>query len=246
MFRLIPSCIPPPPRAPPCARECVIVCVCVPAWLCICASLFRPVKSCYHTQQHYCSPPIHPLWRNSLRLLAHMIAPHCSCLLLWARPDSRAEKQRRPPSPTPAFSIVYCGQAGEYVTKTMAQSNRLGPKCRETNCSEEKGWLVSLFPLFPPSWLIRGVKLTVGDSLEEVEVQPERCTWMKVTVQHVRADAVNGQWANSLSAVPKTPQMRGPFFSWVHPFYKHVTSWCNKGNESNVPASVPVLMLHHK
>lgn len=69
-----------------------------------------------------------------------------------------------------------------------------------------------LFPLFPPSWLISGVKRTVGDSLEEVEVQPERCTWMKVTVQYVRADVVNGQRADSLSAVQKkTHRCVAPF-----------------------------------
>lgn len=82
------------------------------------------------------------------------------------------------------LSIVYCWQASEYVTKTMAQSRGLGPKFCETNCSEEKR--LACFPLVPfsffSSWLIIWVRPTREDSLKQAAVQQKRGIWMKVTV----------------------------------------------------------------
>lgn len=110
----------------------------------MCVSLFMPVKSCYRRQQWHCSPPMQPPWRNSPQPLAHMIAPHCSRLLLLARPDLPLKsKGGRPPSPTPA--LLYCLLWGRKVNtsrRLWLNLNVLGQKCRETNWSGEKGWLV--------------------------------------------------------------------------------------------------------
>lgn len=87
-------------------RECVFVRARTPAWLCICASLFTPVKSCYRRQQQHCSPPMQPPWHNSLQPLAHMIAPHCSRLLLLARPDLPLKSKGG--LPRPLWPFYFC------------------------------------------------------------------------------------------------------------------------------------------
>lgn len=192
-------------------------------------------QACEKLLSHTAAPlfPSHtPSQHNSLGPLAHMIAPHCSCLLLWARPDLPLKSKGGLPCPLRPFLLSIVDRQENTSPRLWLNPTVLGQNAGRQIVAKRKDGLsfffFSLFPLFPPSWLISRVKPTVADSLEEVEVQPERCTWMKVTVQYVRADAVNGQRADSLSAVQKKPADAWPLFSWVHPFYKHVTNWCNK------------------
>lgn len=137
-----------------------------------------------------------------------------------------AEKQRRPASLAHSgpllLSIVR--QESEYVTEAVAQSERLGPKCRETNWSGEKGWLVFFFctPFFlfvPSSWLIPIESGQREGRLEEVEVQPKDARERIFLYSQCGPDAVNGQWIYSPSAfqTQKNPLSHGLFFfSWVH------------------------------
>lgn len=131
------------------------------------------MKSCYRRQPPHCSPPMQPPWCNSLQPLAHMIAPHCSRLLLLAWPDLPLKsKGGRPPSPTPA--LLYCLLSGRKVNTSRGlwlNLNDLGQNAgRQIGVWRKDGLFFFFFchPFFPTESGRRGRAV-----LLEVEVQPK-------------------------------------------------------------------------
>lgn len=97
-------------------RECVFVRARTPAWLCICASLFMTVKSCYRRDSSStvplpCSLPGATPFSRSLTWLPHTAPAFYFQLGLTCRWKAKAAGLPRPLRPS---SIVYC-EEGKWI-----------------------------------------------------------------------------------------------------------------------------------
>lgn len=199
---LLASC----PAGPTCTRECAFVRARTPAWLCICASLFMPVKSCYRRQQQHCSPPMQPPWH---KLPSAACSHDCPTLLqpfTFSSAWLAAEKQRRPSlAHSGPFAIVYC-EAGEWIRHIgwssigTSWAKKQGDKLEE---GEKRACVVffscspPFFLFFPRAWLI---PLVGSRSVAK------RCTWKEVTVQSTRC----GEWTVDLFTISFSKNKKKP------------------------------------
>lgn len=161
-----------------------------------------------------------PPWRNSLQPLAHMIAPHCSRLLLLARPDLPLKsKGGRPPSPTPA--LFYCllwGRKGNTSRRLWLNLNVLGQNAgRQIGVGRKDGLCFFLCSILP----VRS-KLLINPDRVRPEGGPfggrrsaaKRCAWKKLPVQSVWTRCC--EWTVDLFTISfsntKKPSEWWPFF----------------------------------
>lgn len=168
------------PRLSACTRECVFVRARTPAWLCICASLFMPVKSCYRRQQRHCSPPKQPPWHKSLTAAC---SHDCPTLLPPFTFSSAWKATAASFAHSDPWLLSIVREESEYVTQFGPQfSNVLGQNAGRQIVVRRKDVLLVFFPppffmFFPSAWLIP------VESAGGSRSQAQRCTKKEVTVQ---------------------------------------------------------------